>query len=283
MFPKPIQQQSRAVGVIYRIAVPVTLLLWLLPLIAVFLTSMRSLADINAGNYWGIPTEIALVHNYAEVFQQTPMARYLLNSLIIAIPSVIGAIALATVAGFALAKYHFRGNLLLFALFVGGNFVPFQILMIPVRNFSLDIGLYNTYWALILFYIAFQSGFCVFFMRNFIAELPDDLLEVARTEGVGEFKIFIHIVLPLVRPALAALSVLVFTYVWNDYFWALVLVQSDSVRPVTTALQSLQGHFTASWQLVSAAALIAAMPPVVLFFAMQRHFVAGLTLGASKG
>ncbi|MGN8157511.1 carbohydrate ABC transporter permease [Salinisphaera sp. RV14] len=283
MFPKPIQKQSRAVQIGYRIAVPVVLLLWLLPLIAVFLTSMRSLADINAGNYWGVPTQITLVHNFAEVFQQTPMLRYLINSLIITIPSVIGAIALATVAGFALAKYRFRGSVFLFALFVGGNFVPYQILMVPVRNFSLAIGLYNTYWALILFYIAFQSGFCVFFMRNFIAELPDDLLEVARTEGVSEFKIFIHIVLPLVRPALAALSVLIFTYVWNDYFWALVLVQSDSVRPVTTALQSLQGHFTASWQLVSAAALIAAMPPAVLFFAMQRHFVAGLTLGASKG
>ncbi|HET7313558.1 carbohydrate ABC transporter permease [Salinisphaera sp.] len=283
MFPKPIQKRSTATGIAYRVAVPVVLLLWLLPLIAVFLTSIRSLADINAGNYWGMPSQLSLIENYAAVFQQTPMLRYLINSLVITIPAVAGAIALATIAGFALAKYRFRGNILLFALFVGGNFVPFQILMVPVRTFSLHLGLYDTYWALILFHMAFQSGFCVFFMRNFIAELPDDLLEVARTEGVGEFKIFIYIILPLVRPALAALSVLIFTYVWNDYFWALVLVQSDSVRPVTTALQTLQGHFTASWQLVSAAAIIAALPPVALFFAMQRHFVAGLTLGATKG
>ncbi len=283
MFPRPVTERSRPFQISYRIAVPVVLVLWLLPLIAVFLTSVRSLQDINSGNYWGIPTQIEFVHNYLAVFRQTPMLRYLFNSLVITVPSVIGAISLATIAGFALAKYRFRGNTLLFAIFVGGNFVPFQILMVPVRNFSLNLGLYNTYAALILFYIAFQSGFCVFFMRNFISELPDDLLESARTEGVSEWRIFIHIVLPLVRPALAALAVLIFTYVWNDYFWALVLVQSDTVRPVTTALQALQGQFVASWQLVSAAAIIAAVPPVVLFFMMQKHFVAGLTLGATKG
>ena len=107
--------------------------------------------------------------------------------------------------------------------------------------------------------------------------------DAARIEGVSEFKIFWFVVLPLVRPAMATLAVLVFTFVWNDYFWSLVLVQSDSARPVTAGLQSLTGMWVASWQLMSAGALVAAMPPVVMFFLMQRHFIAGLTLGATKG
>jgi len=112
--------------------------------------------------------------------------------------------------------------------------------------------------------------------------VPDALIESARVEGVSEFKIFWYVILPLVRPALAALCVLVFTFIWNDYFWALVLVQSDTVRPVTAGLSSLQGQWLASWQLLSAGAIVAALPPVALFFTMQKHFIAGLTLGAVK-
>jgi len=109
------------------------------------------------------------------------------------------------------------------------------------------------------------------------------LIEAARVEGVSEWQIFWHIVLPLVRPALAALSVLIFTFIWNDYFWALVLVQSDEVRPITAGISALKGQWMASWQLIAAGSIVAALPPVILFFAMQKHFIAGLTLGATKG
>ena len=186
-------------------------------------------------------------------------------------------------AGYALAKYRFRGNLLLFSLFIAGNFVPFQILMIPVRSLMIDVfPIYDTIWALIIFHIAFQTGFCTLFMRNFIKQLPDALIESGRIDGISELKIFWHIVLPLVRPALAALAVLVFTFIWNDFFWSLILVQSDDVRPVTAGLQGLKGMWLASWQLISAGSIIAAVPPVMIFFLMQRHFIAGLTLGAVK-
>ena len=174
-------------------------------------------------------------------------------------------------------------SLAIFAIFIAGNFVPFQVLMIPVRDLMINvIPIYDTVWALIVFHIAFQTGFCTLFMRNFIKQLPDALIEAARIEGVSELKIFWHVVLPLVRPAIAALAVLEFTFIWNDYFWALVLVQSDDVRPITAGLQSLKGMWLASWQLISAGAIVAAIPPVVMFFLMQRHFIAGLTLGATK-
>lgn len=283
MFPTPIEKLSAPANISYRIAIWVALVLWLLPLIAVMMTSARSVADINAGNYWGIPSEWRILENYIEVFAVTPMAQYLWNSVLITVPAVIGAVALSTLAGYSLAKFKFKGNTLLFATFIAGNFVPFQILMIPVRDLTISTGLYDTATGLILFHVAFQAGFCTLFMRNFIVGLPDELIEAARVEGVSEFKIFWHVVLPLVRPAIAALSVLIFTFIWNDYFWALVLVQSDEVRPITAGLSALKGQWLASWQLISAGSIIAALPPVILFFAMQKHFIAGLTLGATKG
>ncbi|MGF1476259.1 MAG: carbohydrate ABC transporter permease [Geminicoccaceae bacterium] len=283
MFPTPIEKTSAGTQIAYKIALPIALIVWLLPLIAVMMTSVRSLADINQGNYWGWPTEIQFIENYAQVFTATPMTRYLINSVIVTVPTVIGTLAISTLAGTALALYRYRLAIPLFAMFIAGNFIPFQILMIPVRDLMVNLGMYDTYWSLILFHIAFQSGFCTLFMRNFIKALPFELIEAARVAGVSEFEILRRVVLPLVRPAIAALAVLVFTFIWNDFFWALVLVQSDEVRPITVGLNALRGQWVASWQLISAGSIVAALPPVLMFFAMQRHFIAGLTLGATKG
>ena len=281
MFPRPIQTLSPTAQTAYKIALPVMLVLWLLPLIGVAITSFRPSGDLAAGNYFGIPSRIAW-ENYVDVFRNSPFASYMLNSFRVTIPTVIGAVALSCLTGYALAVYRFRGNLVIFFMFVAGNFVPFQILMVPVRDLSVDLGLYNTITGLALFHIAFQTGFCTLFMRNFIKALPVELIEAARVEGVSEWQIFWHIVLPLVRPAIAALAVLVFTFIWNDYFWAMVLTTGADTQPVTAGLNSLNGQWVAAWHLVSAGSILAALPPVLMFFLMQRHFIAGLTLGAVK-
>ena len=283
MFPTPIERTGLPVRTLYRVALPVALVVWLLPLIAVALTSVRGPAYIVAGNYWGWPTQWQTVANYTEIFTQTPVLRYIANSFLVTVPTVIGAVGLACLAGFALGVYRFKANLLVFFPFVGGNFVPFQILMVPVRDLSLQLGLYDSITGLVLFHIAFQSGFCTFFMRNFIRELPMELVEAARLEGATEWQIFRRVVLPLVRPALAALAVLVFTFVWNDYFWATVLIQGEHAMPVTGGLKALNGAWVSQWHLVSAGSIVAALPPVLLFFVLQKQFVAGLTMGATKG
>ena len=282
MFPDPIQKAPFLARGSYRIILYVTLIVWMLPLAGVFLTSFRSLADINSGNYWGWPSEFALVENYTQVFTVTPMIQYFLNSLVITIPTVLGTLLLSSLAGYSLAKHRFRGNFLIFALFIAGNFVPAQVLMIPVRNLTLNIGVYDTKLALILFHTSFQIGFCTFFLRVFIKELPHELIESSRIEGASEFRVYWNIILPLILPALAALAVLEFTFIWNDYFWALVLVQGDEARPVTLGIQALRGRWTASWHLISAGSIVAALPPVILFFMLQKHFITGLTLGAIK-
>ncbi|MBC2836258.1 carbohydrate ABC transporter permease [Paragemmobacter straminiformis] len=281
MFPRPIQQSAPAVRWLYSIALPVALLLWLFPLLGVALTSLRPASDLAQGNYFGMPSGIAW-ENYVYIFTETPIGQYMVNSLWVTIPTVIGAVSLSLMTGFALAVYGFRGNILVFFMFVAGNFVPFQILMVPVRDMTLQLGMYDTWYGLALFHIAFQTGFCTLFMRNFIKALPYELIEAARVEGVVEWRIFWFIVLPLMRPAIAALSVLVFTFIWNDFFWATVLTQGVDSQPITAGLSSLNGQWIAQWHLVSAGSILAALPPVLMFFLMQKHFIAGLTLGAVK-
>ena len=281
MFPRPIQQSSPGIQWLYTIALPVVLLIWLFPLLGVALTSVRPASDLAQGNYFGMPSGIAW-ENYVYIFTETPIGQYMLNSLWVTLPTVVGAVGLSLMTGFALAVYGFRGNILVFFMFVAGNFVPFQILMVPVRDMTLNLGMYDTWYGLALFHIAFQTGFCTLFMRNFIKALPYELIEAARVEGVAEWRIFWFIVLPLMRPAIAALSVLVFTFIWNDFFWATVLTQGVDSQPITAGLSSLNGQWIAPWHLVSAGSILAALPPVLMFFLMQKHFIAGLTLGAVK-
>jgi multiple sugar transport system permease protein len=281
MFPRPIQKSSQPMQWLYSVALPIALLIWLFPLLGVALTSLRPASDLAQGNYFGMPSGIAW-ENYVYIFTETPIGQYMVNSLWVTIPTVIGAVSLSLMTGFALAVYGFRANILVFFMFVAGNFVPFQILMVPVRDMTLQLGMYDTWYGLALFHIAFQTGFCTLFMRNFIKALPYELIEAARVEGVSEWRIFWYIVLPLMRPAIAALSVLVFTFIWNDFFWATVLTQGVDSQPITAGLSSLNGQWIAQWHLVSAGSILAALPPVVMFFLMQKHFIAGLTLGAVK-
>lgn len=282
MYPHPIPPTATAHRTIYVSLVALVLVLWLLPLVAVMLTSIRSFDEVMAGQYWNWPKKFSLIENYTAVFQQTAMFRFFLNSLIITLPSVAGVLVLATLNGFVLSRYRFKGATLVFALFVGGNFLPAQIMMIPVRDLMVKLGLYDTFYALILFHIAFQTGFATLFMRNFISALPDELFQAARSEGASPAQTLWHVVVPLLRPALAALAILTFTFVWNDYFWAIVLTQSDAVKPVTAGLNNLRGEWVSAWNLVAAATILAALPPVTMFFLMQKHFIAGLTVGAVK-
>ncbi|TSD84329.1 carbohydrate ABC transporter permease [Mycobacterium sp. KBS0706] len=283
MYPAPIPETARLRRALYAFGVFAILILWLAPLFAVALTSLRSGEDVAGGNLWGWPTSFGLAENYLGVFTQTPMARYFVNSLLITVPTVLAVLVLSTLTGFVLSKYRFRGRTVLFAIFIGGNFLPAQIMMIPVRDLMVQLGLYDTVFALMIFHTAFQTGFATLFMRNFIAALPHELFEAARAEGASPAQVLRLVVVPLVRPALAALAILIFTFVWNDYFWAIVLTLSDTVKPVTAGLANLRGQYVSAWNIISAATIIVAVPPVTMFFLMQRHFIAGLTMGAVKG
>ena len=266
----------------HALAVAAALAVWLLPLAGIAYTSMHSLEDLNSGNVWGWPLRPAFADNFRTVLGGSRIGVMAINSFVVTLPAVFLTVLLSAMAGFALAKHRFAGNRLMLMVFVAGNLVPLQVLMIPVRDLMIALHLYDTRLALIVFHTAFQTGFCTLFMRNFIREVPDTLLDTARVDGAGEIAVFFRVVLPLIRPAIAAVSVLIFTFVWNDYFWSLVLVQSDAIRPLTAGLQTLRGMWQTSWNLVAAASLLAAMPPVVLFFLMQQHLISGLTGSAPR-
>lgn len=256
MIPRPVEKRLPKALVIYRTGVPVVLFIWLWLLIGIARTSVSPASYLASGNCFGVPSRLGF-DNFLSACTETPILRYMLNSLLITVPTVVGALVLSSIAGLALAMYRFRLNVVLF--------VPFQILMVPVRKLTL------------------QTGFCTLFMRNFIKALPARLFKSVRVKGVKEWRIFVYIVVPLVRPAIAALSVLVFAFLWNGYFWASVLAQSVDAMPITAGPQALQGQWVAAWHLIAAGLIVAAISPARMFLVVQRHFIAGLTPGPTKG
>ncbi|KMW58028.1 Binding-protein-dependent transport systems inner membrane component precursor [Candidatus Rhodobacter oscarellae] len=285
MYPAPMETWKPQSRTLYKISVIVVLLLWLLPLIIIMLASFMTADQLNTGGRGlNLPNPFS-IEGYRTAFTNQDFMASFMNSFLVVIPVTAISVCLATMAGYGLSKYRFRGQILIFAIFVGGNFVPFQILMVPVLRLTQDLGIYNTRWALILFHGAFQTGFCVFFMRNFIAQLPSELIEAARVEGANEWQIFRRIVLPLVVPAMSALAVLIFTFVWNDFFWSLVLTPASPEGMLAPAGLNniIKGRFYNAWNVLAAGSLLVALPPVLMFFVLQKQFIAGLTLGANKG
>ncbi len=256
-------------------------LVYMLPFFSSIVTSVRTQDDISLHGFWSVPKEITL-QNYPDAWVQGRVSRYLLNSFIITIPALIGTVFLSSLSAYALARYRFKGNRLIYFMYVAGTMLPFQILLLPVFLLTNKLGLYNTYWAVIIIHTAFQLGFVTFVLRNFMKTLPGEIMEAARIDGASEFGIYWRIVMPLTVPGIAAVSTLEFTWIFNDYIWALILVQSDNLKPVTSGLASLQGQFTTNWPLIVAGALLAAVPTLVVFFLLQRYFIGGLTLGSGK-
>ena len=256
--------------------------LWLVPFLQALLTSFRTNDDLMARGFFSLPTAVSF-NSFAEAWERGGLSRYLPNSFIITVPSLIMTLLLSSLAAYALARFRFSGNRLIFFLFIGGMMLPFQVLMLPVFRLTDALGLYDTFWGIIAFHTAFQLGFCTFVLRNYMRTVPGEIMEAARIDGCSEFRIWWQIMLPLTVPALAALAVLEFTWIFNDYLWAIVLLRSDKLKPVTAGLAILQGQYVMDWTVIIAGALLATIPTVILFIFLQRYFIEGLTLGATKG
>lgn len=256
-------------------------IIWLVPVFAALLTSFRTMDDITLNGFWSIPSQFNL-NNFAEAWSKARVGNYLLNSFIITLPSLFGMLFLSSLSAYALARFKFRLNLPLYFMFVAGTMLPFQILMLPVFRLTNSLGLYNTHLALILIHTAFQLGFCTFVLRNFMRTVPGEIFDAARVDGCNEFRIYWQIMLPLSLPAMAALATLEFTWVFNDYLWAIILLSSDSLRPVTAGLATLRGQYVTNWPVITAGALLATLPTVIVFVFLQRYFIQGLTLGSGK-
>ncbi|NEC49925.1 carbohydrate ABC transporter permease [Actinospica acidiphila] len=274
-------RRRRAATAGFHLGAGTLALLWLLPIALVLVTSLRSFDDIAANGLGSWPHSFTL-DNFRQAWVDGGQQRALINSLLVTIPSVLVTLGLASMAAFALSRYElpFRRTLLL--LMLGGNLLPPQILLIPVSKLSELMGVYDTLTALTGVQIGFGVGFYVFVLHGFMRAIPAEIQQAAVVDGAGPWQIFWRIILPLTRPALAALSALSFTWIFNDLLWAITVLRSDTKMPITAALIGLQGQYVSMWNVIAAGSVIAAAPTVAVFLRFQRHFVAGLNLGAVK-
>ena len=231
--------------------------------------------------------------NYGQAWSQGDFAHHFLNSAIITIPAVIITLTLASMVAFVLARFSFRFNLTMLGIFISANLLPQQALLIPLFRLYRTVPLpdwmsdsdllLDSLWGLVLINVAFQSGFCIFVLSNYMKALPHELYEAAQVDGANVWLQYWKITMPLCRPALAALATLEFTWIYNEFFWAVALMTTGAKFPVTSSLSNLRGEFFTDNNLVAAGATIIAIPTLIIFFVLQKQFVAGLTLGASKG
>ena len=267
-------------------------LLWLFPLLWTVYTSFRPYGETAVRGYVSIATSLTL-DNYVNAWDQGRIPMRFLNTLIVLIPAVILVLLLASAIAFAVSRFSFRFNLFLLMLFTAGNLLPAQVIITPLYRMYLALPLpaplstngvwYDQYFGIMMIHIAFQLGFCTFVLSNFMKTLPKELTEAALVDGASVFRTFWQVILPLCKPPLAALATLEVTFIYNDFFWALVLMFTGDRRPVTSALNDLQGQFFSDNNLLAAGAIIIALPTVMVYFILQRQFIRGLTLGSTKG
>jgi multiple sugar transport system permease protein len=254
---------------------------WLFPVLWSVYNSFRDYAFTATNGYLSFGG--FTFQNYVDAWDRGNFGQTFLNSVIITVPAVVLTLLLASMAAFVLARFSFRFNIAMLVFFTAANLLPPQALLIPLFRFYVNTDLYDTYYAVILTHVAFQTGFCTFVLSNYMKALPKDLSEAAYVDGAGAFRQYWQVILPLCLPALAALGTLQVTWVYNDLFWAVGFMRTADKFPVTSSLQNLTGQFFTDYNLLSAGSVIIAIPTLVVFFALQRYFVAGLTLGASKG
>ena len=221
-----------------------------------------------------------LTSNYRNLWKTVPYNRYFVNSVFIATASTLLTLFFCSLGGYAFAKYKFRGQKILFGILLASMMVPFQVLLVPLFGLMYDIGWLNSYKAIV---IPFSVGaFGVFLMRQFIVTIPSELLDAARIDGCSEFGIYYRIVLPIIKPALGALTIYSFLGSWNGYLWPLIILRDEAKYTLPIGLANLVGIYRQDYGMLMAGTLLSLMPIVILFLAMQREFVQGITLGGVK-
>ncbi|MFI5758910.1 carbohydrate ABC transporter permease [Streptomyces sp. NPDC051569] len=267
-------------------------LLWLVPLLWAVYTSLRPYADTSAHGYLSWPRGISL-ENFSDAWTQSGMPHFFWNSVLITVPAVLGTLLFSAAVAFFVTRFDFRWNIVLLMLFTAGNLLPAQVLITPLYRLYLLIPLpgwmsdsfllYNSVWGIIAIHIAYQCGFCTFVLSNYMRTIPREITEAALVDGAPVWRQFFQIVLPLCRPAFAALATLESIWIYNDFFWSLALIETGDKRPITSALANLQGQYFTNPNLIAAGALMTAIPTLLVYFALQRQFISGLTIGSGKG
>ena len=246
---------------------------------------MLSVSLMQPGEAGALPPPLlpahATLHNYQELFVRAGMGRYLLNSLLVSTAITVLSLALNLTAGYAFAKLRFVGRDALFKTVVGMLAIPAQVAMLPLFLMLKPVGLVNNYGGVIV--PAMASAFGIFLVRQYARGIPDELLEAARIDGAGELRIFVRIVLPLLKPIMVTLAIYTFLLAWNDFMWPLIVLTGQEHYTLPLGLASLAREHATDAELMMAGSVITVAPVLVLFLALQRYYLEGLLLGSVKG
>jgi multiple sugar transport system permease protein len=229
-----------------------------------------------------VPDEPTL-DNYARAWTSQGFARYFLNSTIVTGAHVVGVLLFSSMMAYAFARFEFRGKRVLFLALLATLMIPAMMLIIPQFLIARDLGLIDTRLGLVVFYVASQLAFLTFLLRGFFEGIPRELEEAMEIDGASPVRIYWHLMLPLSRPALATAGIFAFLAAWDEFVWALTIINDPALRTLPIAIALFQGAHATQWGLVFAASIIAIVPVIVVFVVFQRHFVAGLQAGALKG
>lgn len=291
--PEPLKRRRRPGKVVLHAFLIVMAVVWLFPLAWAFYEALRPVRDTALHGYLSLPSQGLTLGNFINAWGEASLPRYYLNTLVVAVPAVVLTLLVASLLAYAISQFNWKLNVVVLLLFTAGNLLPPQVIIIPLYwlylaiplpSFISDNGtLYDQYVGIILIHIVFQAGFATFVLSNYMKTITKEITESALVDGASVLRIWWSVILPLARPALAAMATLLFTFIYNDFFWALLLMKSGSKRPIVSALNNLQGEFFTNYNLLAAGALLAAVPSLLVFILFQKHFVRGLTLGAAKG
>jgi multiple sugar transport system permease protein len=269
---------------------------WLVPIIGALYSSFRRYDDTQSNGVFSLPDALTF-DNYRTAWGSGDqgMFGYFKNTMFIVLPALVLILLLSSFIAFAISRFSWRLNVPLLLLFTAANLLPVQTIFyplftifdwIPVPGFLDEAGsgsLKGTKLSIIVIHVAFQMGFCTFVMSNYMKTIPKELGEAAMVDGAGVWRQYWQVIMPLCRPVLAALATLEFTWLYNDFFWARVLLTQADQWPITSAISNLSGQYFTDDNLVAAGSMIICIPTLAVYIALQKQFISGLTLGANKG
>lgn len=254
-------------------------LLFLMPIYVMVVTSIKPLSEVSLSQMWQLPSSVSLDAYKTALARLTPN---LLNSFYLVIPATVISALLGSLNGYVLSKWRFKGSDWVFTAILFGMFIPYQSILIPLIKFLQGIGLYNSIAGLVLVHVVYGIPITTLIFRNFYANIPNELLEAARIDGSGFLGVYRHIMFPLSISGFVVVGIWQFTNIWNEFLFAVTITSVDS-QPIMVALQNLSGSQIVQWNVQMAAALIAALPTLLVYIFLGKYFVRGLLAGSVKG
>lgn len=264
-------------------------ILFLVPVYVLLASSLKTFAEVqDLSKMWSPPAGLDL-ESFRAAWSGIPeqglrgLSQNMLNSILLAVPATIISAVLGSLNGYVLSKWKFRGANIVFPLLLFGMFIPYQSILIPLTQTLAAVGLGGTLWGLILVHVVYGIPITTLIFRNYYAEVPTDLVEAARIDGAGILGVYWRVMFPLSLPGFVVVIIWQFTNIWNEFLFAVSILQKPELQPVTVALRNLSGSQIKEWNVVMAGTLIAAVPTLLLYIIMGRYFIRGLLAGSVKG